>query len=231
MRIAMLPPSVRAVVFDAVGTLIYPNPTAPAVYAAYARRHGVLDDAEIIRTRMIAAYNAEEAIDQAADWVTSEERELERWRRIVAASLPELSDLEACFQDLFEHFSRPDAWTVNRDAATVFAELTKRGCMIGLASNYDTRLLRILAGRPELVPIRKRVIISSLVGWRKPSPRFFQELARTLSLASEEILYVGDDYKNDYMGANAAGFSALLLDERNRYQTTARIPRLIELVS
>src|SRR5262245_26831348 len=31
---------VRAVVFDAVGTLITPDPPAPAVYSAVGRRHG-----------------------------------------------------------------------------------------------------------------------------------------------------------------------------------------------
>src|SRR5687768_12711005 len=115
----LLSSSTKAVVFDAVGTLIFPSPGAPAVYAAHAADQGVALPTNDVRGRMIAAYAREEAIDRDAGWVTSEDREITRWRRIVAAALPELPDTEASFKVLFEHFARPDAWEVNPDAQPV----------------------------------------------------------------------------------------------------------------
>jgi len=227
----LLPPNTRAVVFDAVGTLLFPNPGAPAVYAAYAAEHGAAVGTDVVRGRMTAAFTAEEEVDRAAGWVTSEGREVERWRRIVAGSLVELPDPAGCFRDLYEHFARPDAWSVNPDAAEVFRALTARGIAVGLASNYDSRLRRVLAGRPELEPIRARVTISSEAGYRKPSPHFFSAVLRTLDVSTAaEVAYVGDDYRNDYLGAAGAGMTAVLLDDRDRSPSAVRVLRLMDLL-
>jgi putative hydrolase of the HAD superfamily len=226
----LLSSSTKAVVFDAVGTLIFPSPGAPVVYAAHAADHDVTLRATDVRCRMIAAYAREEAIDRDAGWVTSEDREVTRWRRIVAASLPELSDPEACFRTLFEHFARPDAWEVNRDADQVFARLAARGIPVGLASNYDSRLLRVVAGKPELAPVAGRVVISSLVGRRKPSGVFFQEVVRTFAVEPGQVVFVGDDYGNDYTGATEAGLRAVLLNERGGFPSAVSITKLIELL-
>jgi putative hydrolase of the HAD superfamily len=226
----LVPSATRAVVFDAVGTLIFPNPGAPALYADFAARHGVRCDSGVIRGRMIAAYAAEEEADRAAGWVSSEPREIERWRRIVAASLPELDDPDACFRELFEHFSKPEAWTVNPDAGDVFAALTGRGIALGLASNYDARLRRVLAGRPELKPLAERVIISSEVGHRKPSASFFDAVSTAVGADAACLVYVGDDHENDYCGAKAAGLRAVLYDDRDRIPEAVRIRRLAELI-
>src|SRR5206468_12322464 len=101
---------VRAVVFDAVGTLITPDPPAPVVYAEIGRKYGSRLDLDVITARFRAAFRAEEEIDRAAGWRTDESREERRWRSIVAATLGDVSDTEACFRELWQHFARPTAW-------------------------------------------------------------------------------------------------------------------------
>ena len=49
---------VRAVFFDAVGTLLFPDPPAPVIYAEAARGHGLHISLEDVRDRFIAAYRA-----------------------------------------------------------------------------------------------------------------------------------------------------------------------------
>src|SRR4051794_14455392 len=141
-----LHPGIRAVFFDAVGTLIFPVPGAVTVYSQAGRRRGLDGDVAAIRKRLWAAYRAEEEVDRAAGWVTSEERERARWRRIVADSLPDATDPEVCFEELFDHFSKPASWTVNADAERALSSLRHRGVTLGLASNYDSRLLSVIAG-------------------------------------------------------------------------------------
>src|SRR5437879_5731737 len=97
---------IKAVFFDAVGTLIFPRPSAPAVYAEVAHRHGLDLATDVIRDRFLAAFRAEEETDRVAGWVTSEERERTRWRRIVTETLVGVFDPDACFHELFEHFSK-----------------------------------------------------------------------------------------------------------------------------
>ena len=100
-------PGVRAAFFDAVGTLIFPDPSAPVIYSQVARRQELNLSPEDVRARFMAAYQAEEVADRLSGWVTSEEREVSRWRRIVSETLAGVVDPDACFRELFEHFSRP----------------------------------------------------------------------------------------------------------------------------
>jgi putative hydrolase of the HAD superfamily len=210
----MIPPDVRAVFFDAVGTLIHPEPPAAAAYAGVARALGSrLTEAEIA-TRFRTAFSRQEALDRSGGWRTSEERERRRWRAIVSEVLDDVCDAERCFQDLFTHFARPVAWRCDPGAAEVLTELDRRGCAVGLASNYDGRLHTVVAGFPELRPLR-HVVISSEVGWRKPSPQFFGALCALAGLPPAQVLHVGDDRVNDYEGALAAGLRALLVGAGN----------------
>ena len=207
----MIPASVRAIFFDAVGTLIVPAPPAAEVYAEIGRRHGSRLPLDVIGTRFRAAFRAEEEFDWRNDLRTDEEREVRRWRRIVDEVLDDVTDGEAVFRELFEYFSRPSAWHCDPDAGAVLAELARRGYRLGLASNYDRRLRSVVAGLPALRPLQ-HLVISSEVGWRKPAREFFDAVVQEASVPAGQVLFVGDDPVNDGEGARAAGLRALLLD-------------------
>jgi putative hydrolase of the HAD superfamily len=206
---------VRAVFFDAVGTLIHPRPSAAEVYFAAAARFGSRLSLPAIAARFAAAFRHQEEHDLAAGLRTDEAREVARWRAIVGEVLDDVSDPQGCFRELYEHFARPDAWRVEPAAAAVLTELAGRGFTLGVASNFDHRLRLVLAGLPELRPIR-HVVISSEVGWRKPAAAFFRAVSEQAGVAAEQVLFVGDDFANDYEGARAAGLGAALLDPGQR---------------
>ncbi len=222
---------IRAIVFDVVGTLIHPEPPAARVYAEVGARFGSRLPVEAIAGRFAAAFRREEEADCAAGWRTSEERERQRWRTIVGRVLHDATDPAACFEELFEHFSRPGAWRLDAEVPALLDRLATRGYALGLASNYDGRLRRVLAGLPMLRLITHQVI-SSEVGWRKPAAGFFAAVGRAVGLPLNQILYVGDAWFNDYEGARAADLAALLLDPRGRAPAgAARITRLSDLLT
>jgi putative hydrolase of the HAD superfamily len=206
---------VKAVFFDAVGTMLHPKPGAGEVYREVGRRYGVELSLGAARRRFDLAFRRQEDIDRAGAWVTSEQREYQRWRAIVGEVLMGVGDFESCFAELYDHFARPAAWQCAPAAETVLPDLARRGFMLGLASNYDHRLHAVVAGMAALRPIQ-HVVVSSEVGWRKPAREFFEALSRRTSLPPEEILLVGDDYENDYVGARAAELQALLYDPTQR---------------
>ncbi|HSQ55997.1 MAG TPA: HAD-IA family hydrolase [Gemmata sp.] len=225
-----IPPRTKAVFFDAVGTLLFPDPPAQVVYAEVARRAGVELSPADVRKRFLAAYRAEDEVDRHAGWVTSEQREVNRWRRIVDQSLAGVPDPENCFQELFGHFAKPTSWRLEPDTGAVFSNLRDCGLLLGLGSNYDARLFQVVAGFPALVPLRERVVVSAAVGFRKPAKEFFRAMARSANCLPEEMCFVGDDFENDYQGASAAGLFAVLFDPTNRLPSVAkRIERLVEL--
>lgn len=229
----MPPPSpLPAVVFfDAVGTLLHPEPPAPAVYAAVGRRFGSRLDAATIRVRFHAAFRRQEEADYAGNLSTDEPREVARWRAIVREVLDDVADVETCFQELYAHFARADAWRCEPGTAEVFAALAERGHKLGIASNFDHRLRGLIANTPALQPVRY-LVISSEIGWRKPAGEFYGAMCRQANSSPQQILYVGDDPINDYQGARAAGLRALLFapEEHITVPAEACINSLSDLV-
>ncbi len=219
------------VFFDAVGTLLHPEPSAPVVYAAVGRRLGSgLEEAAIV-TRFRTAFRRQEEADYGNGLRTSEEREFARWRAIVREVLDDVPDTEACFQELYAHFARPDAWRCVPEAAEVLETLAARGHVLGIASNFDRRLRALVESFPSLRRVR-HLLISSEIGWRKPAASFFVEMCRQAGAPAEQILYVGDDPANDYDGARGAGLQAVLLDPHHRagVPPQARLTFLTDLV-
>lgn len=207
--------SIRAVYFDAVGTLLIPQPSAPVVYAQVAEKYGLDSDPERIFQRFCDAYEREEAADRNADWATSEARELVRWQSIVSAALPGGSP--ELFDELFNHFGTAAAWATPVGTAELVRRLVDIGLTLGVGSNYDSRLNTVVAGIQELALLRQRVVISALVNVRKPHPAFFQTISEQANCPAEQILFVGDDLQNDYLGAKSAGMQALLIDVKRRH--------------
>jgi putative hydrolase of the HAD superfamily len=228
---AALGNNVRAVFFDAVGTLIHPDPPAAEVYVEAGRRHGSRVSLAEVSSRFASAFRRQEEVDRNRGWQTSEVRETERWRAIVAEVLDDVAEREQCFAELYEHFARPRSWRLADDAEQTLSALAARGYALGLASNYDQRLRKVVSRIPSLAALA-HVVISSEVGWRKPSPSFFQALSRSVGFAVKHILLVGDDHANDYEGARAAGMLAVLLDPVGRHTAFAgpRIAHLGELI-
>ena len=202
-----MPPKIHAIVFDAVGTLIHAEPSVVSVYAAIGRRHGSQLEDSAVASRFKAAFGRQEIIDRDNDWTTSEARELQRWRDIVAEVF---GDNELCFADLYEHFARPEAWRVDAAAGDLIASLRRRGLIGATASNLDVRLHRIVARLPALRELND-VIISSEVGTRKPGRAFFRAIETRLNIPANEIAFVGDDPINDAQGAADAGMLSILL--------------------
>ncbi len=225
----MLDPSIRAVFFDVVGTLLFPTPAVSRTYAEFANRHGAnLTEADV-RGPLREAFLRQERIDHAAGWRTDEARERERWRTIVREVLPG-ADHEACFAELWNWFEDPRAWTLTGELAELSDLMVGRGLTVGLASNFDARLLSLVTAFPELRPLADHCVISSQVGWRKPAREFFAEVARVAGQPPEAILYVGDDRRNDYEGAVAVGMKAVLFDPEGEHRDVPTVRALRQIV-
>lgn len=216
MRIEAIWDGIEAIVLDAVGTLIEPWPAVAEVYAQAALRQGVTLDRDVVRTRFRQAFGSDETVETLDALATDEPTEIERWRRIVGSVLPETPDLDRAFEELWTHFERPDSWRCFADVGPTLTALAARGLPIVIASNFDGRLRRVVAGLPELSGRRPTLVISSEVGYRKPHPEFYRAVESALGRRPERLLMVGDDLENDVSGARRAGFRGVWLDRRGR---------------
>src|SRR5262249_21233103 len=125
----MIDSEIRAVFFDAVGTLLFPRAPISRTYAEHAYRHGVSVTEGQVRLAFREAFARLEEVDAAAGWRTDEARERARWRAIVADVLQSTVS-DACFIGLWEWFATPAAWVVPSEAGDVLRSLADRGLLV-----------------------------------------------------------------------------------------------------
>ncbi len=94
----------------------------------------------------------------------------------------------------------------------VVAELHKRGYTLGIISNLiGTREIPEWLGAENFAPFFKSVVLSSVLGIRKPDPAIYLEAARQAGVEPGRCAYVGDNLKRDVTGTRAAGFGMLVI--------------------
>jgi putative hydrolase of the HAD superfamily len=232
------PRGIRWIAFDAVGTLIRPNPAVGAVYHRVGARHGSRLNAADVATRFRDVFARVAECDdlacgcpEASDRLhTCDTRERLRWQRIVEAVLDDIPSPDECFQELFAHFGQPDAWSCFPEVGPALGQLREAGFRLAICSNFDARLHTVMDGTPDLDPIELRVV-SSEVKFRKPSARFFETINTRTNCAASEILFVGDDPTNDVAAAQAAGLRAWQIDRSRGARENQTLRSLDDLVA
>jgi len=205
----------RAVLFDAVGTLIEIREPVGETYARFAAEHG----APISPWRLGEAFGRAMAAAPPLvfpDATPEEIDALERgwWRERVRAtflsadSAVRPKDFEACFEDLFRHFGTAAAWRMRAGARNTLKALAGRGLRLAVVSNFDRRL------RPLLAELRvaehfEQTVLPSDCGVAKPDPGIFAHALAMLGVAPAEAVFVGDDVERDIVAAQALGIHAI----------------------
>ncbi len=217
---------VRAVFFDAAGTLFHLRSSVGQAYARQAARFGVNADPAEIDARFREAFRAAPPMAfpgaTAADIESCERR---WWADVVrrAFAAYQFDDFPAFFAALFSHFARPEAWALYGDVVPTLAALRRRVAVIGVISNFDGRLEGLLHGL-GLAPFLDSVTLSSRVGAAKPDPRIFLHALRRHGLRPGEALHAGDSAEEDVAGALAAGMQALQVRGRHGPGLAAVLP-------
>lgn len=206
----------RAVFFDAAGTLFEPCEPVGETYARIAGAYGVEASAAQVSDSFRRVFRKAPGLAFGPGHSAAELRATERrwWYDLVAttfAGLGNFDDFGAYFAELFAYFADPAHWVADPEAAPLLIELRERGLTLGIISNFDYRLIPILEGL-GLSRFFDSVTISSEAGFAKPASEIFQiALARHL-IAPEQALHVGDSAHLDVAGAIAAGLPVILVD-------------------
>lgn len=224
----------RAVLFDAAGTLIRLREPVGATYARLAQRFGVRVDPARLTAAFAAVFRRMPAMvfpGESAAAVAAHERGW--WHAMVAAVFrsaaptARFSDFESFFDALFRFYQEPTAWLAVPHAHAVLTALHQRGLRVGMVSNFDHRLPTLLEGL-GLAPLLEVVVRPADAGAAKPDARIFAVALARLAVAPGEALYVGDDAEHDIAGARAAGLRALdvaeLADLRGVLRSVAAAP-------
>jgi putative hydrolase of the HAD superfamily len=206
----------RAVFFDAAGTLFHTREPAGLSYARIARRFGVEADQRLVIDSFRRSFGSAPGLAFGPGHDAAELRRLERewWRQLVRATfagMGHFAHFEAYFDALFAFFADPANWIRDPSAEPLLARLREDGLTLGVISNFDHRIYRILETL-ELSRYFDSITISSEAGYAKPSPEIFRAALERHSLPAADAVHVGDSEPLDVAGARAAGLAAVLVD-------------------
>lgn len=221
----------RAVLFDAAGTLLLPREPVGATYARFARRYlatgagqagaGPASEApSAARLGEAFARVFESAPANAHPHAPPGRRAtLERawWqarlRETFRAADQELRFEESphfapCADALWRYYGSPRAWRVAAGAERALAALRAQGLALAIVSNFDQRLHGLLRGL-NLRRYFDAVVLPADTGAAKPDPASFAHCLAQLGIAPRQALFVGDHPLRDLQAARAAGLQAL----------------------
>ena len=224
--------AIKAIFFDAAGTLIKPCRSVGESYAVFARKYDIEVSAAEIAERFRLCFRAapplafpgapaEDIADLERDWWKDLVRRIfEPWDSCLA--------FDDFFAELFTYFAEPQAWKLYPEVTETLLALESRGLILDVISNFDSRLKGILAGL-GVAHRFEHIIVSSRAGYAKPAPEIFHRALEYHGLKTGDALHVGDSERSDFRGANDAGLMGVLL-ERNGENRTGVSPRITSLM-
>lgn len=138
--------------------------------------------------------------------------EVELWTRWMLPELPAGRIVPLAGELTYLYRQSMGRRVLQRDALAVVAELDARGYRLGVISNVITEHeIPEWLEAEGLAPYFKTVVLSSVLGRRKPDPAIFLEAAARAGVAPARSAYVGDNPSRDVVGARQAGFGMVVI--------------------
>jgi len=229
---------ILAAFFDAAGTLFEPREPVGRTYARLARQFSLDAPEDAVAASFRRAFGAAPGLAFGPGHEHGELRrlELEWWRRRVDetfAPLGTFPDFDAYFDALFAWFADPDHWIADLEAAPTLQRLKNDGIRLGVISNFDYRLYRILDGL-DLTRYFDSITISSEAGYAKPRREVYEAALKRAGVSANGAMHIGDSEHLDFAPAAAIGMAAILIDrgdKQARPSIAARTARICSLAS
>ncbi len=210
------------VLFDVGQTLVGPNGSYAAVYVRVLAELGLELEAGLVeRSIRETSVEAARLVPPGGDrfsYFAGGERPYWLWfvGRVLRGATGRGVDPEfasRALDRLWVEFGRAAAWRVYEDAVPTLEALRAEGRRLGVVSNWDSRLPRLLETL-GLAHYFEVLGVSHLEGVEKPDPALFHRVLQRMGARPGDALHVGNEAALDVAGARAAGIPAVLIDRR-----------------
>jgi putative hydrolase of the HAD superfamily len=212
-----------AVLFDAADTLFTTQGTVGEIYAEVAQSFGSTASPSEIQQAFVRHFRNSGPI--------STESEKQWWKDVVHRVFSDvgmIADFDRFFDEVYERFKNSRGWRLFPETRMVLEELQRRGVIMGVISNFDSRVYSVMKSL-RIDSFFKTTTISSETGCAKPEPGIFMAAIQDIGVPRQRILYVGDSLVDDYQAGESAGLHTVLIDRAQRYLAIKSVRRISDL--
>jgi HAD superfamily hydrolase (TIGR01509 family) len=125
-------------------------------------------------------------------------------------NLPKLKPEIANKAILIYHSTEGAFWKIRPDVEPLLKDLYAKKLKLGVLSNapFHEGILQILETK-KLTQYFKVISSSAQIGFCKPDRRCFEYILNKLGISPEQAIMIGDDLKNDILGAQQLGIKTI----------------------
>jgi putative hydrolase of the HAD superfamily len=217
----------KAVFFDWLNTIAHLKPDRHEIFSQVLTQLGIESSpAKLIR----GIYAAETQLPAGAPyrWRESEDPHVFiRYQQIVLAevgvTLPGDTVLEIVRR--ISQICQKMSYVLYDDVLPTLKKLKKRGLILGLITNLH-KDVDIILSKLGLDPYLDFVVTSREVGADKPAPPIFLAALERARVDASEVVYIGDQYQTDVVGARGVGIEPILIDRYDLMPEVSDCPRI-----
>ena len=212
------PNGIKGIFFDLDGTLRHSIPSGGDVFTDYVITLGlqVNEQARLRAMRWEHLYWAD-SVDLRDDLLAHSFDTEKFWieysrRRLLALGASPVQAVEFAPTTSLHmgEFYRPES-IIPDDVRRVLPQLKEAGYILGVISNRD-KPIQDLLHEHSISEFFDFSLAAGEVNIFKPEPGIFEHALRRVNLSPMEVIYVGDNYYADVVGARRAGLRPVLYD-------------------
>jgi putative hydrolase of the HAD superfamily len=223
---------IKAIFFDFFNTIANYDKPREQIYLDICKEHGVEVDPKALYQSLPKAdsfYRDENRRNPIDD--LSKEEQFAFWVKYVTLALKGAgveADKELASEILKLMMQSRWEFKLYDDSLPILKQLREKGIKLGLISNVakDVDDLFTKLGLQQHLDF---IVTSFEVGRDKPEPEIFLAALQKAGLPPEEVIYVGDQYDLDVVGARNVGMKAILIDRADMFPEITDCPRILEL--
>lgn len=223
---------IKAIFFDFFNTLACYQPPREQLYIDICGEHGIhVEEKALFKSLPLAdTFWRDENRRYPIDKRTSEEN-ADFWAEYVVKALKG-AEVEISRDLAFKILSKMQQmkWEFKsfEDVADTLKLLKDIGLTLGLISNVGQDMQKTFK-ELGLQQYLDYYVTSLEVGYDKPQPEIFQAALQKAKVNPEEVIYVGDQYELDIVGARGVGIKAILIDRKGWFADITTCPRIQNL--
>lgn len=203
--------SITTIFFDLDNTL-FDHSRAEASTLKFLLRNGLEANGAVNEDDFVACYvrhNTQLWQEMAEGTISPEKVKVQRFERTLAEFDLDCSDCAALSRRYLEIYSQQNFCLPHARDVLIYLNPTYE---LGVLSNGFAQIQRNKLSNLDFMAFFPHQIFSGDVGCMKPAAEIFNVAMAATKTTADELLYVGDSFESDIVGAHAAGWKTILLN-------------------